>query len=67
MTLATALSQDGYDVWHVKDEVRLLHLPEQQAYESPYFVHLPCPASEQTCPVHSCKYRNLSPRLHILC
>jgi hypothetical protein len=55
ITLATALSQDGYDVWHVKDEARLLGGPEQEAYGSPYVVHLRS-SLDQNCPFHSSKY-----------
>ena len=56
VTLATALSQDGFDVWHVNDEAHLLGRdPEQQAQRAQYFVHLH-PSLAQNCPFHSSKY-----------
>ena len=55
VTLATALGQDGYDVWHVEDEAQLLGGPEQQAQGCQYYVHLH-PSLAQNCPFHSSKY-----------
>ena len=47
--LSTALSQDGYDVWHAKDEKRLLGGGDEPSVNE-YFVHEP--GHENLCPYH---------------
>ena len=41
VTLSTALSQDGYDVWHKKDELNIGAFQEPDNYAEDYRVHLP--------------------------
>ena len=55
VTLATMLSQDGFDVWHEDDEGR--RLPGTGLDSTSYFVHLPCLSESalQNCTFHSCK------------
>jgi hypothetical protein len=55
VTLATALSQDGYDVWHIEDEQRCFGGAGLNASGSPYFVHLPSDFVHN-CPFHASKY-----------
>ena len=56
VSLAAALSQDGYDVWHIADEARCFGGADQHASESSYFVHLHS-ALVQNCPFHASKYQ----------
>ena len=52
--LATALSQDGVNVFHIADEMKIRHQSTSQNIftgdESEYWVHTPCPGSE--CCIH---------------
>ena len=57
VTLSTALSQDGVDVWHKNDERRMLTLLEGQIHpveeEGQYFAHTaPTRLMEDDCPYH---------------
>ena len=50
VTLASSLSQDGYDIWHVRDEEK--QLPGDvmlQTDENVYFAHLPG-SNQANCP-----------------
>ena len=50
--IASALSQDGYDVYHKDDEPPCT---EEQDTGSPYFAHLPCSSNVENCHFHSSK------------
>ena len=63
VVLSTALSQDGWNVWHRNDEQKRLRLLDGQVHPNPdeedgvYFVHaLPSRLLEDDCPYHeNCK------------